>query len=394
MPRARRNRRVTGSRTSRALAGLEESRSIASTSSQVDDTLPTENEIRSTSTTDESQYEDALSEASSNSNEGPNDDWVVNANEIVNDNNDIDIDIKTVYDNDNNGNDINFINNDINVNNNNDINDNNNNNIDNDFVNNVNEINNVNVNNNEPIPPPPNLPNVNQNIKDITLQDIRDSIISSNTQKVYGGDIIHLLVWMLGNKREWLTEYGIEQLTPAYQPLVGESRKHFRKRKTDIIKDLVRHAYHHPIVNIDIVQPEEYMVYILSLCTTTNPPSYLSNSAYNNKRSSLSHLFRQHNRRGFSENFRIEIGNLLRGFKREIAQQRQHPPRRRRRNADDDDYDDDDNVGVGTPSNRKEGKEPMSIELYRAVCEWFLKLIDKMSIKKLLSQQLKNDFAT
>jgi hypothetical protein len=200
MPRARRNRRVTGSRTSRALAGLEESRSIASTSSQVDDTLPTENEIRSTSTTDESQYEDALSEASSNSNEGPNDDWVVNANEIVNDNNDIDIDIKTVYDNDNNGNDINFINNDINVNNNNDINDNNNNNIDNDFVNNVNEINNVNVNNNEPIPPPPNLPNVNQNIKDITLQDIRDSIISSNTQKVYGGDIIHLLVWMLGNK--------------------------------------------------------------------------------------------------------------------------------------------------------------------------------------------------
>jgi hypothetical protein len=112
---------------------------------------------------------------------------------------------------------------------------------------------------------------------------------------------------MLANKRKWLTKYGIEQLTPAYQPLVGETRKAFRKRKTDQVKDLVRHAYHYPIVNIDIVQPEDYMVYISSLRTTTNPPTYLSNSAYNNKRSSLLHLFRQHNRRGFSENFKSEI---------------------------------------------------------------------------------------
>jgi hypothetical protein len=83
---------------------------------------------------------------------------------------------------------------------------------------------------------------------------------------------------------------------------------------------------------------------------------YNSKSSYGNKRSALNHLFWLHNRLGFSEEYRMELGNYFRGFYREITQQRQLHAN---------------NNEEGTAVNFKEGKEAMSVALFKKMLEWF-----------------------
>ena len=51
---------------------------------------------------------------------------------------------------------------------------------------------------------------------------------------------------------------------------------------------------------------------------------YLLKSAYGNLRAALFHIFRLHNRLGFPDAFCLELGNLYRGFFRQLS--RQNPP--------------------------------------------------------------------
>jgi hypothetical protein len=79
----------------------------------------------------------------------------------------------------------------------------------------------------------------------------------------------------------------------------------------------------------------------------------LSRSAYGNRRAALNDLFRWHGRnRGCPEEFNRELSPLFRGFLRIIAQ------------------NDEQEGGA----NVKEGKEPMSVELYRLLCKIFLEM--------------------
>ena len=55
------------------------------------------------------------------------------------------------------------------------------------------------------------------------------------------------------------------------------------------------------------------MEYIMSRRNTISG-CYLSKSAYGNLRAALFHIFRLHNRLGFPDAFRLELGNLYRGF--------------------------------------------------------------------------------
>jgi hypothetical protein len=99
----------------------------------------------------------------------------------------------------------------------------------------------------------------------------------------------------------------------------------------------------------------------------------MSKSAYCNKRAALFHVYRCHNRVGYDHAFNREIGNLMRGFMRQVAARgtaRQAVARRRRNViAGFDNEDDDDEEGDGTT---KVGKEPMSVQFYKEVCRWFL----------------------
>ena len=65
----------------------------------------------------------------------------------------------------------------------------------------------------------------------------------------------------------------------------------------------------------------------------------------------------------------MEIGNLYCGFYRHLSQQNPPPPAPDQPHA---------NAGNGAPvvainpQREKEGKAPMSVELYRRVCRWFV----------------------
>ena len=239
--------------------------------------------------------------------------------------------------------------------NNDDINDNDNDNdnvIDNDNNNGNNghnNINNINNNNN----------NNNNNEINLTLNDIRDSIIAKNTLRSYVGDIVQLLDWVQtqDDLADWITDYGRAQLAAINIRNDNETNGRFKTRKALQILDLVRDSYNFPIININNITPDRYMEYIIQLRAPRK--RYLSPSAYGNKRSAFYHLFRLHNRNGFPPDFRQHLGNLFRGFKREVVLANQ---------AQNNNEDDDNNN-----HNMKEGKEPMSVELYKKLLEWFLK---------------------
>ena len=110
------------------------------------------------------------------------------------------------------------------------------------------------------------------------------------------------------------------------------------------------------------------MEYIMSCCNALNG-CYLSKSVYGNLRAALFHVFRLHNHLGFPDAFCLELGNLYHGFFRQLTRQNPAPPAPDQPNG---------NPGNGAPvvvphpQREKEGKAPMSVELYRHVCRWFV----------------------
>ena len=68
------------------------------------------------------------------------------------------------------------------------------------------------------------------------------------------------------------------------------------------------------------ITPLGYMSYVVSR-RHQGHGGYLSKSAYGSIRATLFHLFRLHNRSGFSDSFRLELGNLFKGFYRSLTRQ-------------------------------------------------------------------------
>ena len=108
-------------------------------------------------------------------------------------------------------------------------------------------------------------------------------------------------------------------------------------------------------------------------CHRRGGQGYLSKSAYGQICAAVFHLFRVHNRVGFSESFRKELGNLFRGFFRQLTQQRPQ------QEAVGEPLQTGQGAGavVVNPAPRrrrinKEGKDPMSVDLYEKLCGWLL----------------------
>ena len=87
----------------------------------------------------------------------------------------------------------------------------------------------------------------------------------------------------------------------------------FKARVQEALKILLRNAREEPILRIDVITAEGFMEYIMS-CHNAFNGCYLSKSAYGNLRAALFHIFRLHNRLGFPDAFRLELGNLYHGF--------------------------------------------------------------------------------
>ena len=198
-------------------------------------------------------------------------------------------------------------------------------------------------------------------VGEVTIADLRDGIVSENTLISYLGDIVQLLSWCLKNEGTWLTAYGKRHLNDALNIRPDEGVRAHHNRRTSKLKFLLRNSFEKHIIFVDVITAVRYMDFILSL-TGRNGSRYLGTSAYGSKRSALHHLFRLHNRMGFKENFKNELHNLYRGLFRNVTQLRQqHVP--------------NEQGGGRVVENNKSsegGKEAMSVELYKALCFWFL----------------------
>ena len=196
---------------------------------------------------------------------------------------------------------------------------------------------------------------------DISLEQIRDGIVATKTYVNYISDIVQFIKWAMVNRPAWVTEHGKGRLQYIFTRSEGESCRDHGTRLKDQMKVLLRQAVQDPVMNLDAITPQAYMVFVMGL-RHGRTGGYLSKSAYNSKRSALYHLYRLHNKRGYSENFKSELGSLYRGFHRRLQE------RRPARVVDAGD-------GQGPAAQRAwhtEGKEPMSVELYELLAKGFL----------------------
>ena len=147
------------------------------------------------------------------------------------------------------------------------------------------------------------------------------------------------------------------------------------------MRSLLRNSRSTKVLNLEVVTPEGFMEYVMSRQHLSNG-GYLSKLAYGNIRAALFHLFRLHNRLGFPEAFNQELGNLYRGFFRHLTQQ-SLPQEAEAAVANNGGVDGGGGGGGGgggvngvvrgrSGGGVKEGKDPMSVELYRSLSHWFI----------------------
>jgi hypothetical protein len=220
-------------------------------------------------------------------------------------------------------------------------------------------INNINNNNNE------KKQQKDKEDNEITLDTLRDNIVSHNTNKAYIGDLTLLLEWIFNNEVSWLTEYGVDCLKEVFTKRGEETVRKHRSRIIVSVKKLLRDAHTHHVVVLPLVTAPRFMEFIFSLKNKKNHNRFLSKSSYGNHRSSLFHLFRMHNRRGYSEELKSELSSLFKSFFRRITKQRTVATNS---NNDNDNNNSNNNKNFSV----KEGKEPLSVALYKSLAGWLL----------------------
>jgi hypothetical protein len=209
----------------------------------------------------------------------------------------------------------------------------------------------------------------------VDINTIRDNIVFPNTLKGYISELIKLSKYVIENEPEWLTDYGRETIIDLLVQRENEQRLDHRKRLVKGFAKLLREAHNLPFLNVHLIAADRYVNFLLTFEGRTS--RFMSTSAYINKRASLNHMWRAHNRIGYPPDFNKEIGNLMKGLLRQIAEDGNNHRRRRNRNNNNNnehvlagfDAEGDDDEGDGTT---KVGKEPMSVQLYKQLCRWLL----------------------
>jgi hypothetical protein len=201
----------------------------------------------------------------------------------------------------------------------------------------------------------------------VTMAQVRNEIVSESTHHCYVHETYTFLSWVMQHRRHSITEFGIELFDYGMAMEVGEGVRAHRRRVKMMMDDALRNARELGIMQLDLIDPEGFMEYILSVCHR-NTQQYLSKKSFENKCASLFHLYRCHNMSGFPEGFCLQLTNLFKGFYRNIARQGASIAVVR-----------DHWVCQGQDPalhlhqrTVKEGKELMSMELYRSLYQWFL----------------------
>ena len=128
---------------------------------------------------------------------------------------------------------------------------------------------------------------------------------------------------------------------------IEDERKKFKAMRKTIMVLLKKADANCPPIDFPNYPVRHFIKYCLSLRSSKG--QRLSTASYNNKRSALFHLFRMYSVKQ-SDQFLLELTTLMKGLKREIAEEKQH--------------------GNGKIQT---GKIPISFALYRRINEFFLK---------------------
>ena len=208
----------------------------------------------------------------------------------------------------------------------------------------------------------------------VTLDEVVDGIVSSNTFDGYVGEILNYLSWCYDHETDLLTDYGKSVVMNLKIRREDESLRAFKIRRKKDLKVLLHSCCDHAIIEVEHLQPKRYMEYILQLRHSSNG-HYLSKSAYGNRRSALFHLVRLHNNIGFDNLFRIELNNLFRGFFRKLAKhcsiRSRSAGHRSAGEAGNEAIDSIEGQLVGQWNN-DDAKVPLSVALLKSVCGWLL----------------------
>jgi len=198
----------------------------------------------------------------------------------------------------------------------------------------------------------------------ITIENMRDGIVSKDTLRKYGYDIRAFLEYCKVHEPTFVTER-CKGLVGRMEKGAHETKKAFVERRDGSFSSALRHASTLPLLEVSNITAEGFVGYMSWLSNISSGERRVSKSAYRGKRSAFFHLFRLHNGCGVPPKLSQEIGNLLIGFFRLVALEKKEAPN-----------------NVAGPNNArnqarrqrrsvKEGKEPMSPELYAKLCEWF-----------------------
>ena len=141
----------------------------------------------------------------------------------------------------------------------------------------------------------------------ITLEGVRDSVVSSRTLRGYVGEIIKFLVWCVGNKPNWLMDDGRDQIAHIIEEHGGEGVRAWRSHTRAEFLGLLHSCDESPVLLLGEVTSRGVMEYAMGCCRLWGRQGYLSKSAYGQIHAAVSHLFHVHNCVGFSEIFRRSL---------------------------------------------------------------------------------------
>ena len=182
-----------------------------------------------------------------------------------------------------------------------------------------------------------------------------------------------------------LTDLAKETVTSTQTAHEGEGPRQHRTRLKSLFMERLRNARTNPLIVEENITPQLVMDFIrIGANQQTGDP--LSDHSYRGMKAAVNHLFRCQNGIGTSAAYNVVIKNLFGGFGK-VSVRRTRRGRRSRRNQRDPDQagianeqavaaneeSDDSSDDSGDDRDEfKEGKEPMSVELYRSVIKWML----------------------
>ena len=187
------------------------------------------------------------------------------------------------------------------------------------------------------------------------------------------GEIIKFLVWCVGNKPNWLTDNGRDQIAHITEEHGGEGVHARRPHTHAVFLRLLCSCDESPVLLLGEVTPHGVMEFAMGRRRARGGQGNLSKSAYGQICAAVLHLFHVHNHVGFSENFRKELGNYFRGFYRQLI----HQPHQQEAIGEPLQTGGGAGAVVVNPAPcrhriNKEGKDPMSVDLYKKLCGWLL----------------------